>query len=1297
MFFITIVFFLYYAYCCILLKYLTQLYVYYCNMNRFKHLLIALITLSLVSYSQNSVNEKIVLEWNDDASILTSRQNKIQIPTVKGQFVDDNLLPTYYKSWKIPSGYSIGSYNISNIQYQAVSNNFFKSTQLDKISTKLKSDLKVANSRNNSEVVLTLTPLIKEGNTIKKVVSFTIDYSLKRKLSNRISTFRSSYNSVLSTGNWYKFAVDTTGVFKINSSFLSSLGINVSKINPKNIKIYGNGGQMLPFANSSFRYDDLVENAIFVSGEDDGKFNNSDYILFYAKGPDTWNVNTQNAVNTRHQKNIFADQGYYFITVDGGQGKRIQNDIPITAPATQQITTFNDYTFYEKDEHNLLGLGQQWFGESFYIDDTQSFTIPFNNIDSSQGLSVRVRGVVESETSTTMNVKVNGQDVYTINFPVPTSLLVHAVASEGFGTIAASGNNVTVEVTFNNNGNPSARAFLDYIEVIGKKQLIANDKQFGFRNFDIANSTGIVQFQVQNGTKVWDVTDYVNPIRITNQSTTSNFEFNANAGTLHEYVSLNDSDYYTPQLLPKSKVENQNLHALEDIDYVIVTRDFLINQAERLADYHRDRGLTVEVVNVEDIYNEFSSGSPDLTGIRDFVKYLYDNATAPGKKIKYLCLFGDASYDYKDRINGNNNIVPAFQSYESFNLATSYVTDDYYGMMDNNEGLLTSFDKQDVITGRIPVSDTQQATSAVDKIINYNSINSFGDWRNQVTLVADDIDAAGEDILQSSMEGIADEIKINKPILNVKKIYADAYVQEISSGGERYPDVKTEISNHIEKGSLIVNYFGHGGEDGWASERILEIPQVQAWSNYNTLPLIITITCEFSKFDNPSRLAGGEFIIWNKKGGSISLITTTREIYINVGKVLNDKLMRILLTFNNEDYTISEALMNVKNQFGISQRLFIYYLGDPAMKLAVPKADVKLTKMNGVDILTSLDTIKALSHVTFDGIVTDPQGNLLTNFNGELSATIFDKEIIKTTLDNNNHGIIMPFDALESKIFRGRASVKNGLFSFDFIAPRDLRIAYGKGKLSFYADNNVIDKAGYNFDVTIGGINVNAPGDNTGPKIQLYMNDESFVDGGNTNASPLFLAVLEDENGINTSITAVDHDIVAVLDGDTSNPFILNDYYQTELNDYTKGKVKYPLRNLKSGLHTIELCAWDTYNNSSCATLTFVVVNDSEMVLDNVLNYPNPFVNYTEFWFNHNKPNEPLEVQIQLFTISGKLVKTINQTVQSTGNLSRVITWNGLDDFGNKIGKGVYIYKLSVRSTLSNIKAEKYEKLVILQ
>ena len=618
-------------------------------------------------------------------------------------------------------------------------------------------------------------------------------------------------------------------------------------------------------------------------------------------------------------------------------------------------------------------------------------------------------------------------------------------------------------------------------------------------------------------------------------------------------------------------------------------------------------------------------------------------------------------------------------------------------MMDAQEGTLSFSDKQDVATGRYPVTTIQEAKLAVDKTLNYYNKDAFGDWRNSITVVADDPDKSSEFVLQETVERISDDIALNKPIFNIKKIYADAYKQQTSAGGERYPDVNKAITTAVENGTLVIDYYGHGGEDGWANERILEVPQIQGWVNPNTLPLFITVTCEFAKLDNPLRLTAGEYVFNNSQGGATSLITTTREIFISVGQAFNENLVTKLFAFNGEDLSIAQALMAMKNNFNTSQRLFVYYFGDPALKLAQPKGNIKITKMNGVDITQAIDTLKALSKVSFEGVITDNNNAVLNDFNGILSTTIFDKSLNKSTLDNDNFGKKLNFDAIESKIYRGRATVTNGTFKFDFIVPKDIRIAFGKGKMSFYAENQITDKAGYNFDVTVGGIDENAPDDTQGPKVSLFMNDTSFLEGGTTNQSPVFIAKLEDESGINTSLTAVDHDLIAILDDDQANPIILNDFYQTELDDFKKGKVSFQLSNLSTGEHTIKFKAWDTYNNLSEASLVFNVVTDNGITLNHVLNYPNPFVNYTEFWFEHNRPNEPLEVQIQIFTISGKLVKTINKSIQTSGTLSREITWNGLDDFGAKIGKGVYVYKLSVKSVTTQDKVEKIEKLVILR
>ncbi|WP_442267240.1 type IX secretion system sortase PorU [Tenacibaculum sp. ZS6-P6] len=1113
-----------------------------------------------------------------------------------------------------------------------------------------------------------------------------------------VCLFSQTRNSALANGEWYKFSIDVSGVFKIDANFLSSLGININSLKPKNIKIYGNGGKLLPELASDFRHQDLQENSIFVKGEEDGQFNDNDYILFYGVGPHSWNIDINNET-ANHIQNIYSNKAYYFINISDNPGKRITNNQPITNNATLNISEFDDFIFHEKEETNILAVGRLWFGENFSINSNQDFNLSFENAVTGSDLLVRVTAVTQSTTTSNMNITVNGNNIPTISFPPVSNSTSSGLARYGVssGNINAA-NDISININYNNNGNPSANAFLDYIEIIGKKQLIAGDKQFNFRSFDQAKNTNIVSYQVQNSNSIsqlWDITDPLNPSIIINETPDSNiFSFKALGGNLKEYVVLNENDYFSPEKIAVSVVKNQNLQSLTDIEYLVITNDELKNQAQRLADYHqKNSNLNTKVVNVSDIYNEFSSGSPDIVGIRDFIKYLHDTSS---QKLKYVCFFGDSSYDFKNRLTGNNNIVPTFHAEESFDLVASYVTDDFYVMVDDNDGRMLATDDIDIVSGRIPVTTVQEASNVIDKILSYYKTDAFGDWRNNIALIADDIDENSDRTLQSGLEEVADSIKKYKPVLNINKIYADAFKQENSSGGERYPDVKNAITNAMEKGVLAFDYFGHGGEDGLALERILEVPQIQGFNNLNTLPLFITVTCEFSRFDNPLRDTAGEQLFLNPNGGAVSMITTTRDVFIFLGEAFNKELAKYVFDFDNSDDSIAANLIKTKNETSSNQRFFIFFFGDPAMKLAIPKPDVRITKVNDVDISQPIDTLKALSKIKLEGIVSDNVGNPLTDFNGVVFTTIFDKPIDKTTLDNDGFGIINTFDSQDSKIFRGKSSVENGRFEFEFIVPKDIKIANGKGKISLYAQNENEDKGGVNFDITVGGINENATEDNTGPELKAFMNDESFIDGGTTNSSPNLIIKLSDISGINTSITAVDHDIVAILDGNESEPFILNDFYETELNDFTKGEVNFKFRNLSIGTHTLKIKAWDTYNNSSEITLTFEVISDTKLSLENVLNYPNPFTNYTEFWFNHNKPNEPLEVQIQIFTVSGKIVKTINQTVQTNGALSRSINWNGLDDFGNKIGKGVYIYKIKVTSSVNNLSSEKYEKLVIL-
>jgi len=1255
--------------------------------------------------SQNSTNQSFKLDWIDNSTVQLSNGKSIILPLVKGNFFDEHKIPSFSHVFNLQNKAIVAEYQIINVKYSLLPKSSLKDIDIAFIPKEIQSEFQISQIKDKSVGVISLTPLINDRGQIKKIISFDLNYSLNQNAS--VNTLQKSSaafvtNSVLATGTWYKFKVDTTGIFKIDKKLLQEIGISPNGLNPKNIKIYGNGGKLLPQLNSDFRFDDLQENAIYVEGEDDGIFDDQDFVLFYAQGPNHWNINSDQIDLTNHETNIYSDFAYYFITTNGGPGKRVQNKPRLDQPNDIVINTFQDFLLHEFETRNLFANGQQWMGEDFSFEESQRFNFIFSNLEPSQPVTVRARGAAISSNNTEMELKINGQDLLTLDYRgLSLGSLSLASSDEQSKSTSINQEQISVDINYMNNGNPSSRAYLDFIEIIGTKKLIANGAQFSFRNINTSNPDQVYEYQIQNNANIsqlWDVTDPINPWLIDDHGEGSNFIFKAYGGVLREYIAHGNENYLIPETIENNEVVNQNLHKLRDVDYLIVTRDYLKSEADRLAAYHRENsGFTVAVVELEQIYNEFGSGSPDLTAIRDFARFLYLNASSDQNRIKYICLFGDSSFDFKDRITDNNNVVPAFQSYESFNLVTSYVTDDYYGMMDDNEGLLGSADMQDIATGRFPVTSLNEARETIDKTLNYYTANSIGDWRNTLTFVADDPDEPQEFVLQQAVDLIAQEVEEKKPQFNLKKIYSDAHQQVSSAGGELYPTVNEAINNAVETGTLLLDYFGHGGVNGWANERILEVPQIQSWSNFNTLPLFITVTCEFARFDNPNRPTAGEYTFLNSKGGAVHLISTSREIFISVGQVFNKTLIQNLLGFNGENYTISEALMYTKHDFGSSQRFFIYSFGDPAMKLAQAKPNIRLTKINDIDLTKSKDTLRALSKIKLEGIVTDQNDKLINSYNGTLTATIYDKPLDKSTLDNDNFGKKMAFTAIESKIFRGRATVTNGVFAFDFIVPKDIRIAYGKSKISLYAENSSDDKTGSDQEIIIGGIDSNAPSDTEGPGIQLFMNDESFVDGGNTSESPVLYAILQDTSGINTSITSVDHDIIAILDDDNANPYVLNDYYETELNDFQKGKVKFPFRNLEPGLHTIKFKCWDTYNNPSESTLSFIVVNDNDLILSNVLNYPNPFVNYTEFWFNHNKPNESLEVQVQIFTVSGKLIKTLTQAVQSDGLLSREISWNGLDDFGNKIGKGVYVYKLHVRSQISNAKAEKFEKLVILQ
>ena len=1274
-----------------------------------KTLLAYLILIPFVSFAQ--IKGEASIEWLEKNEMFFG-ENKINIPQFVGSgFNYDSSKKAIYLTLNLSESgiYSGNTLQISNVIYESINQSQLGDLDLNTIPKTIAASLKINESRDIKQAFIVLSPIVKDDFGYKRIKSFS--YSISGNDSSRIAqTNKTSVitNSVLATGDWYQFYVEKSGVYKISRSFLQQLGLNVNGIDPKKLKLYGNGGRMLPLSNATYYPTDLTENAIQIIGESDGVFNDEDYILFYAEGVDTWNQESQTNVN------LYDTKSYYYITIQGSEGKRISNMVQPTGNSTLSLNTFDDRQFYEIDLVNIGRLGRKWFGEAFDINQDQEFSFNFPNIDTSTPIKLSVNGASAAYTATSFKVLANGQDVGTMSFPalVQYSGILFYESALPSNTTFPSSENVKIKLSYNNNGVPGSKGYLDKIILTAKRNLQGYGKQFPFQ-YDLSNSSlGIVSYNISNAngiSQIWDVTDIYNVTSIENTNQAS-FSFKANLGELRKYVAIDALDYYTPLKTSKTKIVNQNLKGsifknaqgqFQDIDYVIITPAFLATSAEKLANFHRSySNLNVKVIQLENIYQEFSSGKQDIAAIRNCIKYIYDNASSSEKRIKYVNLFGDASYDYKNRIPNNTNIVPIYHALNSNTTGESaFASDDFYGLMDESEGNIGNFfGGIDIAVGRMINDNSLQADEMVNKVIEYHDEKSYGSWRNNYVMVSDDSDKASDASLQNRQNNLADKITFEKPFLNVNKILLDSYTQEASAGGARYPKGRIDLFSTFEKGSLVVNYLGHGGEDGLASERLWEKSDGENLSNQYKYPLFITITCDFSRFDNPSRPTAGEFTYWNPKGGAISMITTIREIGQFSAENFNDVLAKNLFSYGSNQYTsIAEALRISKNSNPNSSTNVVFYIGDPALMLAIPKPKIRLTKVNDIPVSQPIDDFKSLAKMKLSGEITDENNILLTNYNGELSTAIFDKFITRTTLNNDGNSPAMSFNELGETIFRGNASVTNGQFEFSFIVPRDIRVPIANGKISFYAKKNQFfeNQSGYDTSIKVGGINENAVADNISPIVKLYMNDETFVSGGTTNESPFLVANLEDESGINTA-SGIGHDIIAILDGDVDNPFILNDYYQTDLNDFTKGSLRFPLRNLAVGLHTITFKAWDVYNNPITAEIQFIVVGNESITLTHVLNYPNPFVNYTEFWFSHNRPYEPLEVQVQVITITGKVVWTRNQIVTTEGFLSKEITWDGKDDFGNKIGKGVYVYKLTVKSNLTNSKTEKFEKLVIL-
>lgn len=1105
-------------------------------------------------------------------------------------------------------------------------------------------------------------------------------------------------SSVLSVGKWYKLAVDRDGVYRITRDQFSKMGFNPASVDPRKIKIYGLPGGMLRQENSIERPSDPIELSILVTGESDGVFNSGDYILFYAEGPHRSEFIAEKNVFFIEQ-NLYADENFYFVTVSDTDGKRVQTDD--AGSGGIPVSTFRDFVRHEVDQHNELKSGRRWYGERFDLTSTQNFTFDIPGIADEVALLV---SDVMSQSVNLSSFKVFVNDVQ-VGEQIVDVISDSVYGAKGRGrrdtlqvdpsaTGALSRTQHAVSYNFQRGSSGRSIGYLDFFSLHISRKLALYGNQTRFRNLlSVENTVEYRITGIQPNTSIWNITNFFEPRsqQYSLEGQEARFSSPATQFIAAEYIIFNQ-DIPSPRLV--GPVETQNLHGLSTPDYLIITTEAFRNEAERLAE-HRAKlnSWSTAVTTTEEIYNEFSSGRQDVTAIRDFIRHLY----LQSPRLKNVLLFGKSSYDYKQRLTNNTNFVPTYESRNSLSPLETYSSDDFFGFLEEHEGEWAENNfiqthTMDIGVGRLPVKSAEEARVVVNKLIRYDTdAKRFGRWRKDIVFVADDgsLSDGFTSIHQSQANQLAENIEISYPWHNTRKLFLGVYQKNVTPNGESVPKANEDLINEFNR-SVIINYTGHGAEKLWADERILTESAIASLTNESS-PFLVTATCEFGRHDDPTVISGAEQTILKPIGGSIGLVTTARPVNSNTNFALNIAFYDALFELNpGNQLTIGEVFMLTKNNSasGVANRNFSL-LGDPGMRLALPVGNIVVDEIKTAD---GSDTLKALSTVRVKGRVETSNGETDASFNGVVNATLFDKRTPFVTIGKNDPAF--NFRQWYNPLFRGDATVKDGAFEFEFMLPRNIAYEINHGKLSLYAfdDERTRDLAGGTDSFKVGGSETDVAADNVSPEIEVFMGDTTFIDGGVVRPDTYLIVKLADESGINISNYGIGNTMMAVLDDD-ADVFLLNDYYVAEKDDFRRGWVKFPVRGLSPGKHTITVKAWDTFNNPAEKAVHFTVTDGTSLVIESFGNYPNPVSSQTTFVFTHNRSGEELEGGILLLNATGQTLKQITfnipiSTYEVQMDLSDLIE-------AKKLPPGLYFGRLWIRSLWDGGRSERVTKLIV--
>jgi hypothetical protein len=1085
--------------------------------------------------------------------------------------------------------------------------------------------------------------------------------------------------SVLSTGKWIKVATTGQGVHKITYQKLNSWGIS----NPEQIAIFSNGGHILPEYNNEYYPDDLKK--IKVIHEKDK--NGDNCVFFYSTGNTKWQYNNISRLY-EHTPNLYTNKTYFFITSDYSN-KSATPEIQYTLDEipSDTINDYNNYKLYEKQIINIQQSGKIWYTDRLMKNTSKQVDFSFPDA-ADNNATITVSGTASSNVSSQFNIRVNNTTIPALS--LRSSSIDHAQPQSKTYSVKAP-KEVSIKLTYQTEGNNSGDSWLDFIRIQRVSKLKFSGEQFQFRNSETRNHR-FVQFNIETDIEnpvILDITDPLSPTKIEYKKNESGVFYIDEGVEIKEYIIFSPTSSDIPQPSFIEDVENQNIHGLSPYNMVIITHPDFITQSEKLATFHREHDqLKVLVVQTPHIYNEFSSGSPDPAGIKNMLRMFYHRGKGTGTPLKYALLMGDGSYNNNESLtNTNLSFVPTYQSL-FMSHGETITSDDFYALLDENEGSLNGY--IDIGIGRIPCATENEAEIVIDKTINYTSPENMGNWRNVISFWADDEDGNRH---MSDTESLIDIVKENYTGFYIDKIYFDSFNQISSSGGDQYPGATEAINRQVNEGALILNYVGHADNTSLAHEDVLMNSDIRAWSNQNKLPVFVTATCEFSRFDH-STLSAGEEILFTPYGGGVALFSTTRLVYSGSNFRLSKNFYSNAFKQDStgQNLRMGDIMRLAKNQTqydGGNKRSFAL-LGDPALRLAFPKYKVRTKSINGIMDSDSI-LIGAMEKVTIEGEVTDNTGKLLTSYNGTMAITIYDKSLETQTLANDG-GKAFKFEVQNNIIYKGMATVENGEFSFSFVVPKDIAYNVDNGEIYYYTYNDSVDGHGTCDKIVIGGSGENPVIDNEPPDINLYMNNENFRPYGKVSTNALLIAKVFDKSGINTAGTGIGHDITAVIDDDYSSQIVLNNYYQSELNTYQEGTIIYPLNNLEPGEHTITIKVWDVQNNSATADIHFTVKDD--FTISSIRNTPNPVRFYTDFIVEHNLPGQSLDVLLEIFNLSGQKIHESTQTTSSAGTIENTIGWDITESAHPIPNRSILVYRLTLANQ-EGLKATGTGKLII--